>query len=132
MSSFSYEAPRPSPFALTIGQMIEQAGQIQAQRAERLGAIQAQNAQAQGQIWGGAIQNIGQTIGQIPGQIQQAQRQGVQDELQRNRLTQEQQVMRGQGAVDSMMRGDQLPAGDTGPRQESYLTADGLFDVPKM
>jgi hypothetical protein len=31
-----------------------------------------------------------------------------------------------------MLQGDQLPAGDAGPRQESYLTDKGLFDIPKM
>lgn len=38
----------------------------------------------------------------------------------------------GQRAVDVMMAGDRLPAGDAGPRQDSYLDANGLFDIGKM
>lgn len=42
------------------------------------------------------------------------------------------QLRTGQRSLDSMMSGDQLPAGDTGPRQDSYLRPDGLYDIPKL
>lgn len=46
-----------------------------AARIANQGAIEAQRAQSVGNAWAGAVQNIGQTAAQIPGQIQQAKAQ---------------------------------------------------------
>jgi hypothetical protein len=68
----------------------------------------------------------------MPGQIEQQKRTGTINALNTLRLQQEQRQVGGQQAMAGMMRGDQLPAGDVGPRQDSYLGPDGLFDVAKI
>jgi hypothetical protein len=103
-----------------------------AARIANQGAIEAQRAQQTGNAWAGAVNNIGQAVASIPGQIQQQKRAGLQDQLLAGQVADANQARQGGAAVDSMMRGDQLPAGDAGPRQQSYLGANGLFDIGKM
>jgi len=51
-----------------------------AQAMQRQGDIEAQRQQALGQIWGGTLQNLGQTIGAIPQQIQSQKLQALQQQ----------------------------------------------------
>jgi hypothetical protein len=62
--------PYQSPFTNSI-----------AERIARRGDIAANAALQNGQAWSGAIQNIGQTVGQIPQQIEQAKRQQTADQM---------------------------------------------------
>ncbi len=68
--AFQYEEYR-NPFTQSIGQLLEQKGSIEAQRALQVGQAQARAAEASGQAWGGAVQ----TLGQLPQQVMQQQRQ---------------------------------------------------------
>ena len=47
------------PYVGSIAQLMGQQGQRQADAAERIAAIRAQEATQRGDIWGGAIQGIG-------------------------------------------------------------------------
>jgi hypothetical protein len=58
MPVFNYE-PYHNPYVQSMSALIQAQGQAQAEGALR-----------SGQVWGNAIQGIGQEIGQIPGQIQ--------------------------------------------------------------
>src|SRR2546421_2827958 len=98
----------------------------------RRGDIAAREAEASGAGWANALLGVGQSVAQIPQQMQQAQRADTVNKLGAIQLQTAQQQQAGNAAVDSMMKGDQLPASDAGPRQPSYLTSDGLFDIPKM
>lgn len=70
---------------------VEKIGEVQARAAEVSGNANA-NAQIQGgNAWAGAINNIGQTVAAIPGQIQQAQQQSRVDAMQKLQLAQHQQ-----------------------------------------
>lgn len=107
-------------------------GDIEAARARHVGDAQAGAAFNSGNAWAGAIRGIGEQIGAMPGQMQQAKRQGLQDQVLSGQVADMTRARAGGQAVAGMMRGDQLPANDAGPRQESYLDANGLFDVPKI
>jgi hypothetical protein len=131
MPPYQYDTYR-SPYGNSIAELIARRGQIAARQAEQIANAQARATEQSGNAWAGAIQNIGQTVAQLPQQIQQARRAGTIDQMNALRLQQEQRQMAGQQAVAGMMRGDQLPAGDVGPRQESFLGTDGLFDVQKI
>lgn len=137
MPSFNF-APYHSPFANSIAEMMlrqgdiaahhaEQLGAIQARAQEQIGAAQAQGAQQSGQAWAHGLMGAGQAVG---GAIEQAA--DPRRQMEQMQVGQAKQLQRGQGAVDTMMRGDQLASGDTGPRQDSYLDANGLFDIGKM
>ena len=106
--------------------LIRAQGQDAARAAELRG-------QQQAQLWGG----VGQAINQGVGNVLQATDPQRKVEAARAQIVQGQvadanALRAGQGKVDAMMAGDQLPAGDTGPRQESYLTEDGLYDITKL
>lgn len=81
---FQYQVPS-NPYAQTIADLILKSGEIQARRAENIGAITGQGLQQQGNIWGGAIQNIGQQVGQtvaaIPQVIQQQKDQALRQRM---------------------------------------------------
>jgi len=103
---------------------------LQGQDAARAAEIRGQQ---QAQLWGG----VGNTIGNVANTVLQATDPQRKVEAARAQMVQGQvadanALRAGQGKVDAMMAGDQLPAGDTGPRQESYLTDDGLYDIPKL
>lgn len=138
MSEFTWQAPPSLDLRGTIADLmlrgpdaLAQAA-VEAARARAQGVLGAGQAQAQGtlgagQAWGQGIASAGQAIA---GGIQQAT--DPTRKIEQMRLQQAQDLQKGQQTVDTMMRGDQLPAGDQGPRQDSFLTPDGLFDVPKM
>ena len=117
---FQYEGYR-SPFANSIAELMLRRGDIAARQAEQ-----------SGNAWAGAAQTIGQAVAAIPQQIQQAKRADTIDQMNTLRLKQAQQEQAGQESFDTLLKGDTLPAGVQGPRQDSYLTSDGLFDVPKL
>lgn len=98
------------------------------------GRAQAQGAAGSGAAWGQGLSNIGQTVGNAINQATDPRLANERTIAAQNalRLKSEQDVQRGQQTVDSAMAGDQLPAGDAGPRQQSYLDKNGLFDVPKL
>src|SRR5581483_10769129 len=75
-------SPYQNRYAGTIGDLLLRRGDIDARAAEQLAATRAQAAQQQGQIWGGAVQNLGQIVAGIPGQIQQARGAELQNRLQ--------------------------------------------------
>jgi len=135
---FQYEQYR-SPFVGTIGDLLLRRGDVEAQRARAIADAQARAELASGQAWGGAIQNIGQTVAAIPQQIQQAKAQQQQEQIRGLQLQQAQvqnadlmQRQKGQQAMDAMLTGDQMPPDAAGPRQPSYLDEQGLFDIPKI
>lgn len=116
----------------TIADLLLRSGDIEARRAEQIGNAQARGEEQRGAIWGGAAQNIGQTFARLPEQIAEGRRANTIDQMNQLRLGQAQRQQAGQQAVAGMMRGDQLPQGDTGPRQQSFLDESGLFDVGKI
>lgn len=124
--------PYEDRFSGSIASLLARRGDIGAQAAMTIGNARANAAAASGQAWAGALNNIGQTFAALPGQIEGQKRIALQDELLRGRVADEQKMRAGEGAVDTMMRGDQLPAGAVGPRQDNFLGADGLYDIPKM
>ncbi len=108
--------------------LIRAQGQDAARAAEQRGRDQAL-------LWSGVGNSINQGVGNVLQAQAQAPRIAIEQE-QAKRLAGENAdtaaLRSGQRTVDTMMAGDQLPAGDVGPRQENYLTPDGLFDVTKM
>src|SRR5581483_3781153 len=112
-------SPYQNRYAGTIGDLLLRRGDIDARAAEQLAATRAQAVQQQGQIWGGAVQNLGQIVAGIPGQIQQARAQQLQGQINQQqqqlgalRLQDAQRQMGGQQAVAGLLQGDQLPPGD--------------------
>ena len=77
------------PYVGSIAQLMGQQGERQADAAERIAAIRAQEALQRGEIWGGAIQGIGETIGRLPADYQEAKDRQFQED-QRKRLLEEQ------------------------------------------
>lgn len=135
---------------------VEKIGEVQARAAEVSGNANA-NAQLQGgNAWAGAINNIGQTVAAIPGQIQQAQQQSRQAAMQNLQLSQmqrqetaQQQLAATKQQLSAMMQspdvygedgtinvksllskmGGPLPNGDAGPtRAPDAATVYSLVD----
>jgi hypothetical protein len=77
------------PYVGSIAQLMGQQGQRQADAAEQIAAIRAQEATQRGDIWSGAIQGIGETIGRLPADYQAAKDRQFQED-QRKRLLEEQ------------------------------------------
>lgn len=107
---------------------------IRAQGADAARAAELRGQQ-QAQLWGGVGQAIQGTVGSVLQQQAQAPKIAI-EQAQVTRLAGENDdtaaLRGGQSKVDAMMAGDQLPADATGPRQDSYLDSNGLFDVKKM
>lgn len=120
MAPFQYEQYR-NPFVGSIGELMMQPARAQAQAELQKGAV-----------WSNAADRIAQAVGSIPAQMQQHQEQQQRAELVGGQLADARARRAGNTAVDTLMQGDQLPANDAGPRQESYTDANGLFDVPKL
>lgn len=87
----------------------------------RRGEIAARGAEQGGQIWGGAVQNIGQTVAAIPQQIQQQKRQARQDasddlalQGQRDAAGERKRLSDERGAFDSALRDSMVTNPDTG------------------
>lgn len=59
-----------NPYVQSISALLQQPGEIEAQRAQMIGNAQANAAIGSGQAWGNAIQGAGQAISQIPQQIE--------------------------------------------------------------
>lgn len=131
MAEFRYDK-YSSPYIGQISELLRAPGDAYARAAEVGGNAQANAALARGQAFGGAAQQIGQAIGAIPQQIQQAKAQQQVSEIRGMQLADAQQQQQGRASVDRLMSGDQLAAGAEGPRQQSYLDADGLFDIKAL
>lgn len=106
--------------------LIRLQGEDAARAAEQRGQIQAQMWSGVGNAVQGGVNSIIQATDPRR-KIEAAQAQMVQGQA-----ADAADLRAGQRGVDAMMGGDTMPAGDAGPRQQSYLTADGLFDIPKM
>lgn len=122
MAPFHYGV-NVNPYVGSIADLLRAPGEIQARAAEQ-----------KGQAWAGAVQGVGNAVS---GAIQQAndprrKTEALQAQLIQGQVNDRSDLSRGEHAVDAMMAGDQLPAGAAGPRQQSYLDANGLFDVPKL
>lgn len=119
---FRYE-DQQNPLVGTIAALMQRRGEIAARQQEQ-----------SGQAWSGAVNNIGQTIAGTIANAADPHRKLDALQLQRaqGQVADENALRAGQSKVDAMMTGDHLPAGSEGPRQDSYLDANGLFDVPKM
>ena len=111
----------------SIAELLLAQGAQAAEARRRLGEIQ-------GQTWN----NIGSTIAQIPGQIQQQQAASRRAELENMALTNARQQQAGQGVVDQALK----PYQPSGPQPEGEAAAapqhpylddqTGLYDVPKL
>jgi hypothetical protein len=88
MPPFQY-TPFVDPYVGSIAQLMGQRGQREADAAEQIAAIRAQEAIQRGQISGGVIQGIGETIGRLPADYQEAKDRKFQED-QRKRLLEEQ------------------------------------------
>lgn len=129
--SFQFQ-PYQSPFANSIAEMLLRRGDIAANRADRIGQIQGQAALQSGQGWAQALTGATNAVANIPQEMQKARILKQEGDLRDITLKGAQQRQAGEGAVDAMMRGDSLPATAEGPRQDSYLDANGLFDIGRM
>jgi hypothetical protein len=87
MPPFNYE-PYRNPYAGTIGEILQQRGQIAARQAEQVGGIQARAAEQSGAAWAG----VAQGLGLIPGQVVAQQRAQVVDQAAQLRLEDEQKA----------------------------------------
>lgn len=144
MPPFVYQ-PIVNPYANTIAEMILRSADPQARAA-----VEAANARARaleisgqataraqeigGQAWANAARGVGDAVS---GAIAQAtdprlKIQALQLQELQARAADANRQRAGVQALDTLMGGDRLPAGDVGPRMESYVGEDGLFDVPKL
>jgi|SRR5215831_1400800 len=140
---FQYQPFDSGPWVQTIGQLMRAGPDAQARALEIAGQAQANAALQSGNAWAGAIQNVGQAIAQVPGQILAARRADQEQQIRALQLGQMQRQVAGQKALAGLMQGDTLPAayrdpmtGGTldavGPRPQSFVGSDGLYDVPKL
>jgi hypothetical protein len=133
MAPFSY-TPYTNPFAGTIGELMQRGPEQQAEALRQIGDARARAASQSGAAWAGAAQGIGASVSGALRDYADPRRQLEAAQLKavtmQNAGTAA--LHTGQQKVDTMMAGDQLPAGDAGPRAPSYLDANGMFDVPKM
>ena len=144
MAPFQY-TPYHNPYVNTIAELMQRQGDIPAQAAERVAAAQADalrqsaqyqaNAQlASGQAWGGAIQNIGQTVAGTIQSLTDPKRkvEALQMQEMQGKLQDQATLRSAQSRLDNAMAAHPLGAGQEGPQAETYLTPDGLNDIPKM
>ncbi len=98
MAPFKYDAPS-SPYGATIAEILAHQNDAQARSSEMTAQLQAQAAGQSARAWGGALSNIGQTLGeyfdpvrrqtvQLRAQEQQlrAQQLGMENQLQQAKL----------------------------------------------
>lgn len=78
---FRYENSNDPRLTGTIADLMLRGPAARAAAAERIGEVQARGAQQEAGAWSGAVQNIGQLVSNIPAQLQQQKRAGLQDEL---------------------------------------------------
>jgi hypothetical protein len=129
---FEYQQYNNRAIVGSIAQMMERAAEIRANAAMQASQAQAQATRTSGDVWGQAINQIGHAVGQIPQQMQDARQQQQIGQIRDMQIADAKAHQAGQAQLDTLMRGDQLPPGHVGPRQESYTDANGLFDVPKL
>lgn len=111
MPPFQYRS-ESNPYAQSVGALLAQRGDIEAQRAQQVANAQAQAAQARGQAWGGAVQSVGQILGGIPQQMQQ-QKQADADR-----------------AYQTEVRGQQLAAGKASADERGRVAQErSVFDA---
>jgi hypothetical protein len=87
---FEYQ-PYVSPYANSIAEIMRHQGDPQAQALLAGAAARARAGEIGAQAWGGAVQNIGQSVAAIPQQMQQQRAQAEESQLRQARLAQEQQ-----------------------------------------
>jgi hypothetical protein len=126
MPAFRYD-PFVNPYAPSIGELIAHQHDAQVHAADLIGAANARASERTGAAWAGAAQGIGNAVA---GTIQQAT--DPQRQLETVQLQDLKDRRNGQAVVDALMRRGQTAPGEVGPQQESYLTPEGLFDVPKL
>ena len=135
-----------SPYVGSISQLIAAPGEAQARALEIAGQAQANAALQRGAAYGNAVQNIGQTIASIPGQIQQYKAAEQQQQFRRAQISdmqaQEQQrvaaakrlegVDQANKAIDGIMQQSMRPDPSTGvvsfdrPTFEQQLVQGGM------
>lgn len=101
--TFRYENTNDPRLTGTIADLMLRGPAARAAAAQRIGDVQARGAQQEAGAWSGAIQNIGQLVSNIPGQIQQQKRAALQDEIG----TQQLQDMRANAADRVTQRTEQ-------------------------
>lgn len=131
MAPFQY-SPYHNPYAIPISELIARGGDIQAQGVRDAGAAMARGQELSGQVVGNAIQNVGGDVARIALSYPASQRAAQESKLTALKVADIERQQQGERRLASYMQGDQLAPGDVGPRQESYLTEDGLWDVPKL
>lgn len=117
---FQY-APYRSPFTNSIAETMLRKGDAAARASEQTG-----------QIYGQAIANIGQTVGNAVTQATDPRQQ-----LARQAVTQGQELHAGQQQLDALTKpytpnGPQPEGEGPAPTQHPYLDDKGLYDIPKL
>lgn len=112
---YRYDTPR-NDYALSIAELMARRGDIAAQQALATSAAQARAAETRGQIWGNAVQSIGQTVGAIPQQMQQQkdaaqdrEARGLQMEAARGQLADQQRQREDRSTLQSAMSSRMAP-----------------------
>jgi hypothetical protein len=126
MPPFRYE-PFVNPYAPSVGELLAHQADAHAHAAEVIGQANARASEQTGAAWAGAAANIGNAVA---GTIQRAT--DPRRQLETVQLQDLKDHRRGQAVVDALMRRGQTAPGEVGPQQDSYLTPEGLFDVPKL
>lgn len=136
---FEYK-PFVNPYIGSISELMGKGDEAKAQALLRIGDIQAREAEQRGEIYGNAIQNVGNIASKIPEQMQKAKEQEFQDS-QRKRLLEEQgrtdaasTLWRGMQDVETLPSRQGIPTIETTlPARFGYPDANGGFtevDVP--
>ncbi len=131
MPPFEYRGYQ-NPYVASMSALLQQPGQIEAQRAMAVANAQGQAAQTSGQAWGNAAQNIGNAASQAIQQATDPKRQ-----FEAMQLARAKQMQAGEGVIDSAMKGTvpngPQPEGE-GPAapQHPYLDSEGLADPKKI
>jgi hypothetical protein len=134
VAPFQYDRYQ-NPLVGSIAQLILEGPRAKAAAIESAAAAQAQGVRGAG----AAMANMGQSLGAIaaglPRQIAEAHAEQQRSELTQNALDDAAR----RGAADKMastaMAGDQLPPGDVGPRQPSFIKQEGdvsVFDTDAL
>jgi hypothetical protein len=123
---FQYDAP-PNPYVPSVIDLIAHQADPYARAALITADAQAQAQRSNADLWGRTIGSIGANVANTITTMTDPRR-----KIDEAQLKDIQARQAGGKMVDSLMAGDQLPAGDVGPRQESYLDANGLWDIPKL
>lgn len=127
MPPYQYEKYDNRAIVGSIADMMQRAAEIRAQAALQSGQIQAHATQARGDAWGQAINQIGQAVGSIPAQMQQAKAQQQIGEMRAMELAaaKQQQAQRGQQQQDvAALDRAFSPAAALGPGVQGPMPAD--------